>query len=52
MNEAHKLKKDEVIDLVMSSGGYNVKIAGTSRGCKANSIEKRASGQERVDRDE
>ena len=41
-----------VIDLVMSIGGYNVKIAGTSRGCKANSIEKRASGQERVDRDE
>ena len=42
-----------MIDLViMSIGGYNVKIAGTSRGCKANSIEKRASGQERVDRDE
>ena len=30
----------------------NVKIAGTSRGCKANSIGKRASGQERVDRDQ
>ena len=29
-----------------------VKIAGTSRGCKANSIESRASGQERVDCDE
>ena len=42
-----------MIDLVMSIGGYNVKIAGTSRGCKANSIESRASsGQERVDRDE
>ena len=39
-----------MIDLVMSIGGYNVKIAGTSRGCKANSIEERASGQERVDR--
>ena len=40
----------------MSIGGYNVKITGTSRGCKANSIESRAraspSGQERVDRDE
>ena len=36
----------------MSIGGYNVKIAGTSRGCKANSIGKRASGQERVDRDQ
>ena len=41
-----------MIDLVMSIGGYNVKIAGTSRGCKANSIEERASGQERVDREE
>ena len=41
-----------MIDLVMSIGGYNVKIAGTSRGCKANSIESRASGQERVDCDE
>ena len=29
-----------------------MKIAGTSRGCKANSIGKRASGQERVDRDQ
>ena len=36
----------------MSIGGYNVKITGTSRGCKANSIESRARGQERVDRDE
>ena len=27
-----------------------MKIAGTSRGCKANSIESGASGQERVDR--
>ena len=40
----------------MSIGGYNVKITGTSRGCKANIIESRdrasPSGQERVDRDE
>ena len=35
-----------MIDLVMSIGGYNVKIAGTSRGCKANSIESGASGQD------
>ena len=42
-------RKRVVIDLVMSIGGYNVKIAGTSMGCKANSIESRASGQERVD---
>ena len=45
-------KEERLIDLVMSIGGYNVKIAGISRGCKANSIGKRASGQERVDRDE
>ena len=32
--------------------GCTVKIAGTSRGCKANSIESRASDQERFDRDE